>query len=221
MLTLYLAHVATEMSLEVGGPGAEARRKALAGYVFPQLERKDGLVKHQRDPDWAPSEHAEALYRLLQLRLGISPDPWPYEALERAKAAQCTYYFSFYKHQAIRPDDYLAMLGPWREMIENGLTTFAENPEPVRSDCHAWSAHPILGFFQLIAGVTSAAPGWLRARIEPRPGSLRRFDARIAHLDGELRVAYEDGALTVVTPIEADLLWKGQVGTLPPGSHRL
>jgi hypothetical protein len=219
MLTLYHAHASTEIALERGGPAAKAKGEALYRYMSGQFERVKGLIKHGRDPEWKPSEHAEALWRLLQERLGVAPDPWPYAALEAAGAAPCTYYFSYYKHQAMKPDDYLSQLGPWREMIENGLTTFAENPEPVRSDCHAWSAHPILGFFQIVAGVTSAGHGWRRARIEPRPGSLRRFDARIAHLDGELRVAYENGRLNVATPVEAELVWQGRSAVLEPGTY--
>jgi alpha-L-rhamnosidase len=143
--------------------------------------------------------------------------PWPYAALERANAAKCTYYFSYYKHIAMQPDDYMAQLGPWKEMIEDGLTTFAENPEPTRSDCHAWSAHPILGFFQIVAGVTSTAINWRKARIAPRPGSLRRFDARIAHPDGELRVLYEEDRLIIDTPVPAELVWKGKTKKIKPG----
>jgi hypothetical protein len=35
---------------------------------------------------------------------------------------------------------YLETLAPWRDMLTMGLTTFAERPEPTRSDCHAWSS---------------------------------------------------------------------------------
>lgn len=185
------------------------------------FELEDGLVRHFIDDEWTPSEHTEALFRQYQHMLRMEPSPWPYAALERANAAKCTYYFSYYKHLAMQPDDYLAQLGPWTEMIENGLTTFAENPEPTRSDCHAWSAHPILGFFQLVAGVTSIAPGWSKARIAPKPGSLRRFDARIAHPSGELRVAYEDGRLEIDTPVPTDLVWKGKTQRLAPGAIRI
>jgi hypothetical protein len=104
-------------------------------------------------------------------------------------------------------------------MIEDGLTTFAENPPPVRSDCHAWSAHPALGFFQLIAGVTSTGPGWGTARVAPKPGSLKRFDARIAHPKGELRVAWEDGKLSIDTPVPAEFVWHGKTEKLEPGRH--
>jgi hypothetical protein len=116
---------------------------------------------------------------------------------------------------------YLDSLAPWKEQIENGLTTFAENPEPTRSDCHAWSAHPILGFFQIVAGVTSIAPAWKKAQICPRPGNLRRFDARIAHPDGELRVKFEDSRLEIDTPVPAILKWQGKVQDLKAGRHRI
>lgn len=217
MLTLYLAHLATEIGLEIGGPRADARRKAIASFMVPQFEFVDGLVKHRQDPDWQPSEHNEALWRLLQERLGLPISPWPAKELRAKRAAETTYYFSYYKHLAMRPEDYLAELGPWFQMIEEGLTTFAEHADPVRSDCHAWSAHPILGFFQVVAGVTSCAHGWRKARIAPNPGSLRRFDARIAHPDGELRVALEDGSLTVDSPIPYDLVWNGKSASVPAG----
>jgi hypothetical protein len=169
------------------------------------------------DFDWIPSEHGEAMLRIYQKMLGEEASPWPYAALERADAAKCTYYFSYYKHLAMQPDDYIAQLGPWKEMIEQGLSTFAENPEPTRSDCHAWSAHPALGFFQHIAGVTSIAPSWRKARIEPKPGSLRRFDARIAHPRGQLRVAYDDGRLTVDCPVAFELIWQGRQESMKAG----
>ncbi|MCC7435431.1 MAG: family 78 glycoside hydrolase catalytic domain [Methanoregulaceae archaeon] len=185
----------------------------------------------------APSEHVEALWRCLQSMVGLSSDAWPRESLE--SAAKCTYYFGYYKHLAVFASpppnplparqttrgegefSYLEELRPWFEQIENGLTTFAENPEPTRSDCHAWSAHPILGFFQIIAGVTSTAPGWKKVKIAPQPFELKRFDARVAHPDGELRVAYENDRLRIDTPVEAHLFWKGREALLPPGPHRI
>jgi hypothetical protein len=193
----------------------------LRGKLAREFYIRRGFVSHEDDPDWAASEHSEALYRLCQLNLGIEPAPWPFDALKAAGAAECTYYFSYYKHLALMTDDYFEQLKPWRDMIENGLTTFAENPEPTRSDCHAWSAHPLLGFFQIIAGVTSVAPGWTRAKIQPRPGNLRRFDATIAHPDGDLRVAYEEGKLTVQTPVPADIVWAGHKHAVEPGEHIL
>jgi alpha-L-rhamnosidase len=212
-------------------PGAQAFGRS-RGEQFEKIREMFGLhgqlVHSFAGPESRESEHAEALWRVLQMHVDWpgGPYPWPTEALAAADAAKCTYYFSYYKHLAMfgredAPFDYMTELQPWKEMIQDGLTTFAENPEPTRSDCHAWSAHPILGFFQIVAGVTSVAPGWKKARIMPHPGSLKRFDARIAHPDGDLRVRFEGEKLEIDTPIEAELHWRGKKENLKPGRHRI
>lgn len=199
----------------------EAARQMLIRRLNGEFYTRRGFICHEDDSDWAPSEHAEALFRLCQMSLGCEASPWPTEALEDSAAAKCTLYFAYYKHLAMQPHNFTDLLGPWRTMIENGLTTFAEKEEPTRSDCHAWSAHPLLGFFQQVAGVSSLAPGWTKARIEPNPGSLQTFEASIAHPDGELVVAYTKGVLNIETPVTAELIWVGETSTLEPGSHRI
>jgi hypothetical protein len=53
---------------------------------------------------------------------------------------QSTYYFTYYQFEALRKaglgDRCLAQLGPWRGMLDLGLTTVPEMPEPTRSDSH-------------------------------------------------------------------------------------
>jgi hypothetical protein len=55
----------------------------------------------------------------------------------------------------------------WRGMLDLGLTTVAETPEPTRSDSHAWSAHPNYGLLATVLGVRPAKPGFKRVRIAP------------------------------------------------------
>jgi alpha-L-rhamnosidase len=220
-LTWFAALVAHMEAFTPAGEAHNAARLMLARRLNSEFYIRRGFISHEQDEHWEPSEHAEALYRICQAKLGVAQSPWPGELLEQAKASQCSFYFSFYKHLAMLPDDLMSHLKPWREMIENGLTTFAENPEPTRSDCHAWSSHPLLGFFQIVAGVTSIAPGWRRVKIEPRPGSLRKFDALIAHPDGDLRVLWEDEQLVVDTPVPAEFVWQGQKSHLEPGLHTI
>lgn len=208
------SHVAWSLMHEQNPIAATPMKIATNTMQMLKRARTDGLATFKGDP---PSEHAEALLRVLQILLWDEPEAWPSEALDAANAARCTYYFSYYKHLAKRSTDYMTELQPWREMIESGLTTFAENPEPTRSDCHAWSAHPILGFFQIVAGVTSIDRGWSRAEIRPNPGSLRRFDARIAHPLGELTVKYDGGRLIVDSPVPYRLVWEGRSQQFNPG----
>ena len=197
--------------------GAETKVVAIRKLLAATERAENGLIFHPQDPVKFPSEHAAALFRLCQQMAGVKPDPWPEKAL--IGAAKCTYYFSYYKHMAKCPADYMAELGPWHEMIGQGLTTFAENPEPTRSDCHAWSAHPILGFLQIVAGVTSVEEGWRKARIAPRPGRLQSFSATIPHPDGELSVSVSEGRLEVKCPVPATLVWGDEEREIEPGEH--
>ncbi len=192
--------------------------------VEAATELSEGLRRHRGDKSWKPSEHIEALYRLVQTARGHKPEAWPTEALARAHADKTTLYFSYYKHLAMAAAggesfDYLAQLGPWKRMIEDGLTTFAEKEDPVRSDCHAWSAHPILGFLQIVAGVTSAAPGWKRAKIEPRPGALKEFNAKIAHTDGDLTVRWNGSKFQIDSPVPFTFVWRGKSQEATAGRH--
>jgi len=212
------------------GPRKETETGCTRSEQRTPSGENDSLVP-LRSADLVPTEHAEALVRLLQLRLDLPVSPWPHDLLAREDVARCTYYFSYYKHLAMfarpqhdagdtseparHPFDYLTELQPWKEMIESGLTTFAETPEPTRSDCHAWSAHPLLGFFQIVAGVTSSAPCWSRAKVVPHPGSLKRFRAEIAHPSGQFTVAYENGRLHVESPVPFELVWKRKVQAFP------
>jgi len=180
-----------------------------------------GLISSDLDRNWRPSEHAEALFRLLQVARGHEPSAWPAAELRAANAAETTLYFSYYKHLAMRPENYLAELGPWQQMIEDGLTTFAETPEPARSDCHAWSAHPVLGFFQIVAGITSTSAGWRKAKIAPNPGALSRFNAEVVHPLGCISVRWEDQAFDIETPVPTEFTYGGKTESFGPGKHRI
>jgi hypothetical protein len=166
-------------------------------------------------PKSNPSEHSEALWRYWQVLAGQTPDPWHSDD----SLAKCTYFWQYYKHVALQPENYLDLLGPWREMLELGLTTTPETPEPTRSDCHGWSAHPPLSLLQLVAGVTSTAPGWSKARIAPRPGSLSCFKAVIPHPSGDIEVGFAEERLVIKCPVPFEFVWKGNETELDSGNY--
>lgn len=76
---------------------------------------------------------------------------------------------------------YYASLKPWRDMVANGLTTFAENPDPTRSDCHAWSASPVYDFLSTICGIIPGSPGFETATIRPALGGLKEVHGSMPH----------------------------------------
>lgn len=103
---------------------------------------------------------------------------------------QPTLYFRFYLTQALKKtglaDKYLATLGPWKEMLQNGLSTFAEKQDPTRSDCHAWSASPNYDFLATVAGIRPASPGFKTLRMEPAFGNLNYIKGQMPHPSGRI-----------------------------------
>jgi hypothetical protein len=89
------------------------------------------------------------------------------------KMVRATVYFRFYLYEAMyhvgRADLIWPNLKLWNDMLNNGLTTFLEKPEPSRSDCHAWSSHPLYHFVASILGVRPMQPGCSAFSIKPPP----------------------------------------------------
>ncbi|HAQ21713.1 MAG TPA: alpha-L-rhamnosidase [Prolixibacteraceae bacterium] len=104
------------------------------------------------------------------------------------KLIQPTLYFRFYLTQALKKtglaNHYLQTLGPWKEMLQNGLSTFAEKQDPTRSDCHAWSASPNYDFLATVAGIQPASPGFKTIRMEPALGELKFIKGQMPHPSG-------------------------------------
>lgn len=144
---------------------------------------------------------------------------------------QCSYYFRFYLFRAMKKaglaDEYLSQLGPWKQMLKLGLTTWAETPEPTRSDCHAWSAHPNFDLLSTVAGIEPAAPGFARVVIAPHIGALKSLDATLPHPAGEIRVSYRrrddklDADISLPPNVSGWFIWKGLKKPLRRGSQHL
>jgi hypothetical protein len=144
---------------------------------------------------------------------------------------QASTYFRFYVLRAMKKaglgDEYLAQLDPWRTMLDLGLTTFAEKPDPTRSDCHAWSASPVYELLATVCGIEPASSGFKTVRIEPHLGHLRRADGVVPHPRGEIRVALaREGAalkaqITLPDGVNGTLRWRGKEIPLREGEQTL
>ena len=151
--------------------------------------------------------------------------------LSDTSLTQCSYYFRFYLFRAMKKaglaDEYLNKLGPWKQMLELGLTTWAETPEPTRSDCHAWSAHPNFDLLSTVAGIEPAAPGFAKVVIAPHLGPLRSLDASLPHPSGEIRVSYRrqgtalDADISLPPDVSGWFIWKTFKKPLHPASQHL
>jgi hypothetical protein len=140
---------------------------------------------------------------------------------------QCTQYFRFYLLRAMKAaglgDQYVSMLQPWHDMLARGLTTFAERPDPTRSDCHAWSASPNYEFLATVCGVEPAAPGFKTVKIEPHLGYLKHVQGTVPHPAGMIEVALTrtekgiEGEITLPAALTGQFFWQGHPIPLHPG----
>lgn len=146
--------------------------------------------------------------------------------------AQCTLYFKFYLFEALekagQADQFTAALTPWRKMVDSGLTTFAETPDPTRSDCHAWSASPVYYFLSLVSGIKPASPGFKSVRIEPNFGSLKSIDATMPHKLGTIIVKLRKdnknnlrGEITLPIHLDGVFIWNGVQRQLIAGINKI
>ncbi len=157
------------------------------------------------------SQHAN----IMAILTNTIPDGKQHDVLNRtlsdSSLIQATFYFKFYLFRAIKKtgmaDRYFELLEPWFVMLDKGLTTFAEKPDPVRSDCHAWSASPNYDLLALVAGITPSAPGFKKVAIAPALGNLEYIRVAIPHPQGMLRI---DLAKTTNNGIRGSI-------RLPPG----
>ncbi len=112
--------------------------------------------------------------------------------LNDTSLSQATFYYRFYLTRALKKAGmanlYYSQLKPWREMLKMGLTTFAENPDPTRSDCHAWSSSPNYDFFATICGIVPGKPGFSSVEIAPALGELKTVYGVMPHPDGKISV---------------------------------
>ena len=124
---------------------------------------------------------------------------------------QATFYYRFYLFRALKKvglaERYVSMLTPWEDMLNIGLTTFAENPEPTRSDCHAWSASPVYDFLATVCGVEPEEPGFKSVKIEPHLVELKQIKGAVPHPKGmiEIELRKKNAQLTGVVSLPEGL----------------
>ena len=156
------------------------------------------------------SEHSQCLALLGGL---IAPERQARLAetlLADTDMARATIYFSHYLfetyHLLNRTDKIIERMALWFDLAAQGLKTTVEMPEPTRSDCHAWGAHPLYHYAASILGIRPASMGFRTVRIAPDLGPLTQASGALPHPLGDIEVDLQR---------EGDAL-RGSV-ILPPG----
>ena len=141
-----------------------------------------------------------------------------------------TFYFQFYLTRAMvkvrKADNYIDMLAPWKDMIDIGLSTFAETPEPNRSDCHAWSAHPNYDLLTTVCGITPASPAFKSVNIEPHLGNLDFIECKMPHPKGDIILNLKrngkegiKGDIILPEGLPGKFIWNGKETKLYKGKN--
>jgi len=145
---------------------------------------------------------------------------------------QSTIYFRFYLAQALYQvglgNEYISMLEPWKKSLALGLTTFPEQPEPTRSDCHAWSASPNYDLLATVCGIRPMELGFRKVRIAPNLGNLKNAEANMPHPNGEIKVKFVRQGTNGITAeiilpeaLSGEFVWNGKVRKIYSGINKI
>jgi len=108
--------------------------------------------------------------------------------------SRATIYFSHYLFEAFQAvceaGQIFNRLALWRDLQNNGLKTTIEMPEPTRSDCHAWGAHPIYHAYASIAGIRPREMGFGGVLITPDVDTMPYLKLAMPHPQGEIIAEY-------------------------------
>ena len=152
--------------------------------------------------------------------------------LSDTSLVQCNIYYRFYLTRAVqklgRADYFVNHLDTWKDMLAQGLTTFAEHEVNTRSDCHAWSASPNYEFLATVCGIRPAAPHFGAVSITPALGYLKTVSGSMPHPQGEIAVSFTRqgknglvGEVTLPESLSGELHWQGELVKLKGGRQEV
>lgn len=137
-----------------------------------------------------------------------------------------TPYFKLYELMALCSVGKIAeaqryMREYWGGMLELGATSIWEEYDPTKSVpecyamygrpyqkslCHAWSCGPIYLVGRYCLGVYPTSPAYATYRVEPQIGEYTSFSGVVPTEKGDVRVSYENGAITVCSDLDGGVL---------------
>lgn len=141
----------------------------LAAFWDPESR----LLREGPDDEWGFTQHAQAWGLLTGVVPGEATDDVAESLHTDETLTKTTFYHTFYVIEALAKVGCLERLwdhwlAPWRDALALHLTTWPEQPEPTRSDCHAWSAWPTFAFLTHVLGVVPVEDGFRGYAIDPK-----------------------------------------------------
>jgi len=147
-------------------------------------------------------------------------------SLTRVQLFYSHYLFETYRRLG-RMDALFARLEPWHKMLEMGLKTTPETIPLTRSDCHAWSAHPLFHFYTTVLGIRPASMGFAEVEITPQLGKLDHASGKLVHPRGFIEVEFRQsgnivsGSITLPEGVAGTAHINGQIVKLQSGTQKV
>ena len=225
---------AAQMEEALGLPSIAQHYKELAARIRKDFHKKywnEGRKMFADTYDHRNfSQHVNIMAILTDIITGTEATALCERILAEKGITQTTIYFKYYlflamKHSGLA-NRYLEELGVWRQQLKENMTTWAEMPEPTRSDCHAWGAAPNIELFRIVLGIDTDAPRFEKVRIAPALGKLTKASGTIPHPAGFIRVDYKldkkgrlDAFVELPAGVSGTFVWEGKEYPLQAGKN--
>lgn len=226
---------AAKMEEALGLPSIAQHYKELAARIRKDFHKKywnEGRKMFADTYDHRNfSQHTNIMAILTDIVTNTEATALCERILAEKDITQTTIYFKYYLFLAMKhcglANRYLDELGVWRQQLKENMTTWAEMPEPTRSDCHAWGAAPNIELFRIVLGIDTDAPRFGKVRITPALGKLTKASGTIPHPAGFIRVDYKldkkgrlDALVELPAGISGTFVWDGKEYPLQAGTNR-
>ncbi len=196
---IYTLKIAAELETMMNEPLLAQRHVQTASALAASAERaffnaKRGLLANDLEQKQF-SEHAQ----VLALISGNLSQPLREKVASAlitppGDLAETSIYFSHYTFEALqqvgRIDTLVNRMEVWFEHEAMGMYTLLESPEPSRSDCHAWGAHPLHHYFASILGIRPASFGFEKVVVRPQLGPLESATGTMVHPLGMIHAEF-------------------------------
>ncbi len=226
---------AAELEAWLGEPELASRWRRLGSQVAAACHQTFWDAARGAYADDVAHQHFSQHAQCLAILSGACPADVVTTAadtlLSDERLAQCTIYFSHYLFEVFgklgRVDQLLRRFDEWYDLLDRGLFTAVESPEPTRSDCHAWSSHPLYHIRTQLLGVQPDALGFESVRVHPALHVLNWCRGSVMTPHGpvhvDLRRDGTDVRGTVLLPdrLSGRFVWHDEERPLVPGINRL
>jgi alpha-L-rhamnosidase len=220
--------IAAELEDALGESQVAALQRKRAAAVVSALECCWDAKRRR----WSDAPGVETSSEHVQILAVLSGFLSPERVAEAARSlsqdqdlARTTIYFTHYLFEAYsalnRPDLLFQRLDLWFDLSQRGLTTTPECPEPTRSDCHPWGAHPLYHQIASIAGIRPAALGFSLASIRPQLGPLKKMQATAPHPLGRIDLSLERRGDRLYGTLQSPVPCDTPAGPLHGGRHSI